>query len=237
MRRQTLLPPNAVGPSFCPPPDLIIFDCDGVLIDSELIACRVLSDALGEAGIAIPAEEIAERYVGLTGEAIFADLKARTGRSIPEGFRERTRPRLEAAFETELQPMPGVAALLAALPVRACVASGSPPDRLHHSLTLTGLKDRFAPHIFSATQVARGKPAPDLFLLAASRMGVAPETCWVVEDSRAGIEAARAAGMTALGFAGGSHCRDGHGDKLRRAGAALVLQRMEQLAELLAALR
>ncbi|HWA44289.1 MAG TPA: HAD family hydrolase [Hypericibacter adhaerens] len=218
-------------------PDLVIFDCDGVLIDSELIACRVLSDALGEVGIAIPAEEIAERYVGLTGDAIFADLKARTGRSIPEGFRERTRPRLEAAFETGLQPMPGILALLAALPVRACVASGSPPDRLHHSLAVAGLFDRFTPHIFSAAQVARGKPAPDLFLLAASRMGVAPEACWVVEDSRAGIEAAQAAGMTALGFAGGSHCRDGHPEKLRQAGAVLVFQRLQELADLLAVSR
>ena len=95
----------------------IIFDCDGVLIDSETIACRVLSDALAGEGILISAEEIAERYVGLTGNAIFADLQARTGRSVREGFRERTHPRLAAAFEAELQPMRGVAALLASLVV------------------------------------------------------------------------------------------------------------------------
>ena len=103
------------------------------------------------------------------------------------------------------------------------------------ALTLTGLIDRFSPHIFSAEQVARGKPAPDLFLLAAATMGVRPEACWVIEDSRAGIEAAGAAGMMAIGFSGGSHCRADHGERLRQAGATRVLASMDELTSLLAA--
>jgi len=215
-------------------PDLIIFDCDGVLVDSELIACRVLSESLAEAGIDIAPDVIAERYVGLSAAAIFADIEARTGRRVPADFGERSRPRLEAAFAAGLEPMPGVVAALAALPVRTCVASSSSPARLRHSLTLAGLLDRFHPHIFSAEQVARGKPAPDLFLLAAARMGVPPERCRVVEDSLAGITAARAAGMVALGFTGGSHCWAGHGERLRGAGAWAVFARMDELAGLMA---
>src|SRR5262249_59984829 len=116
-------------------------------------------------------------------------------------------------------PIAGVSAALSALHFRICVASGSSLARLTHSLTLTGLIGRFHPHIFSAEQVARGKPAPDLFLLAASKMGVAAQACWVIEDSLAGIAAAQAAGMTALGFTGGSHCRPDHGEGPCRAGA------------------
>jgi HAD superfamily hydrolase (TIGR01509 family) len=215
-------------------PALVIFDCDGVLVDSELIACRVLAEGLAEAGIAIAAEDIAERYVGLSAPAIFADLEARTGRSVPDGFAERLRPRLEAAFAAGLSAMPGLAALLASITVKVCVASSSSPARLRHSLSLTGLLDRFHPLVFSAEQVARGKPAPDLFLFAAGSMGVPPEACWVIEDSLAGVAAARAAGMKAIGFTGGSHCRPDQEERLRRAGASAIVARMEDLAALLA---
>lgn len=215
-------------------PDLIIFDCDGVLVDSELIACRVLSESLAEAGIDIAPDAIAERYVGLSAATIFADIEGRTGRRVPPDFGEKSRPRLEAAFAAGLEPMPGVVAALAALSVKACVASSSSRARLRHSLALTGLLHRFHPHIFSAEQVARGKPAPDLFLLAAETMEVGPEACWVIEDSLAGIAAAQAAGMTAVAFTGGSHCRANHGERLRRAGALMILAGMNELPSLLA---
>ncbi|MGH6882211.1 MAG: HAD hydrolase-like protein, partial [Hypericibacter sp.] len=131
-------------------PELVIFDCDGVLVDSEVIACRVLSESLAEAGIVITADDIAENYVGLSAATIFADIERRTGRRVPADFAALTRPRLEAAFAADLKAMPGVAAALASIATKVCVASSSGPARLRHSLTLTGLIDRFSPHIFSA---------------------------------------------------------------------------------------
>ena len=118
-----------------------------------------------------------------------------------------------------------------------CVASSSEPPRIRHSLTLAGILHHFDPHIFSATQVKRGKPAPDLFLLAATSMGAAPAHCLVIEDSVAGVTAARAAGMSVLGFTGGSHCLDGHADKLRRAGASEVFGSCPELTSYIAAQR
>jgi HAD superfamily hydrolase (TIGR01509 family) len=218
-------------------PELVIFDCDGVLVDSEVIACRVLSESLAEVGIAVAADDIAENYVGLSAATIFADIERRTGRRVPADFAALTRPRLEAAFAADLEAMPGVAAALASIAVKVCVASSSAPARLRHSLTLAGLIDRFGSHIFSAEQVARGKPAPDLFLLAARTMAVSPAACWVIEDSLAGIEAACAAGMTPIGFTGGSHCGPDHGERLRRAGATVILARMDELTRLLATSR
>ena len=207
-------------------PDLIIFDCDGVLIDSEPISCRTDAACLAEIGIAISAEEIMDRYLGISAAAMFADIEARTGRSLPADFADTLRGRIAAAFETDLMPMQGVEAALHLLPVRRCVASSSAPERLRHSLSLTGLLRYFAPHVFSATQVPRGKPAPDLFLFAATAMQAAPEACLVVEDSVPGVQAALAAGMRVIGFTGGGHCRPGHSERLRAAGACVVCDDM-----------
>jgi len=209
--------------------DLIIFDCDGVLIDSELIACRTDAACLAEIGIAISAEEIMDRYVGVSASAMLTDIELRHGRSLPPHFADTLHGRIAAAFETDLMPMQGVETALHALPSRRCVASSSAPERLHHSLSLTGLLRYFDPHIFSATQVARGKPAPDLFRFAAAAMQAAPETCLVVEDSVAGVEAALAAGMRVIGFTGGGHCRPGHSERLRAAGASAVCDDMRSL--------
>ena len=214
-------------------PELIIFDCDGVLIDSESIACRADSACLAEIGIAVSAEEIMERYLGISAAAMCADIEQRHGCALPRDFAETLRLRVAAVFATELAPMPGVEAVLAALPHRRCVASSSAPERLRHSLSLTGLLRRFEPHVFSATQVPRGKPAPDLFLFAAAAMGVAPASCVVVEDSVAGVRAAVAAGMRAIGFTGGGHCRQGHAERLRAAGAAAIVDQMGRLPALL----
>jgi HAD superfamily hydrolase (TIGR01509 family) len=211
--------------------DLVIFDCDGVLIDSELLSVRVDRECLAEYGIVMSTEEILERYTGTS--SMVAELEARYDRTLP-GFDERHRQLVRPLFETSLRAIPGVVAVLDSLTCRSCVASSSSPERLRHALSLVGLFERFHPNIFSANDVARGKPAPDLFLHAADRMGVGPQRCVVVEDSLAGIAAAVAAGMPAIGFTGGSHCRPGHGSRLAEAGAALVIDQMAQLVPALA---
>jgi HAD superfamily hydrolase (TIGR01509 family) len=214
-------------------PDLVIFDCDGVLIDSEALSLPVEAAVLAEHGFAISVEEIRERYIGHSLASMFADLEKRFGRDMPEGFETMLRQRIETLFEAELAAMDGVATLVDALDCGKCVASSSLPARLKHTLSLVGLYEKFAPHIFSSSQVARSKPAPDLFLFAAERMGVAPPRCLVIEDSVAGVQAARAAGMTVLGFCGGGHCGEGHGARLLREGASAVFAGMDVLAAVL----
>jgi HAD superfamily hydrolase (TIGR01509 family) len=165
-----------------------------------------------------------------------ADIDRRFGRKWRDDFEARHQARLTTLFEAELKAVPGIEAVLDQLSGRICVASSSTPERLRHALSLVDLYDRFDPHVFSATMVPRGKPAPDLFLHAATRMGVPPERCAVIEDSLPGVEAAVAAGMTAIGFVGGSHCRAGHADRLCAQGASLVVETMAALLPRLAAL-
>ena len=214
-------------------PDLVIFDCDGVLIDSETIAARTEAACLNEIGIKITTSEIASWYVGLSMSSMLADIEIRYGRRLPADFGERLTQRAAAAFETELIATPGIETALKALRSRVCVASSSAPQRLRHSLSMVGLLRYFDPHVFSATQVEHGKPAPDLFLFAADRMAARPDACVVIEDSEAGIKAAVAAGMRPLGFTGGSHCGSDHADRLSQAGAAATFGQMARLIELL----
>jgi HAD superfamily hydrolase (TIGR01509 family) len=180
---------------------LIIFDCDGVLVDSEPIATRVAVAWFGEHGIPLDPEPFERRFSGMTGDAVTEIVFAEAGRAPPEGATERRRLRIMAALEAEVAAVEGVAGLLAGLDGPRCVASSSHPDRIRLSLTKTGLLKHFGTGIFSATEVARGKPHPDLFLHAAARMGFAPGDCVVIEDSSAGIRAAKAAGMLAIGYA------------------------------------
>jgi HAD superfamily hydrolase (TIGR01509 family) len=200
-----------------------------VLIDSEVLTIRVEAALLAEAGIAITGDEIIERYCGISMTAMLADLEARFGRPLGDAFTAIHAARFAAICETELRAMNGVAELLDALDCKTCVASSSAPERLCHTLGLVGLYQRFDPHIFSATMVARGKPAPDLFLLAAERMDAPPARCIVIEDSIPGVTAAMAAGMTAIGFVGGGHCGSGHAERLRSAGAAVVAATMPEV--------
>ena len=137
-------------------------------------------------------------------------------------------------YADDLRRIPYIDEAIAAISLPKCVASSGTPEKIHHGLSCAGLHDLLAPHIFSATQVARGKPAPDLFLFAAEQMRTAPAHCLVIEDSLAGIAAAVAAGMTVLGFHGGSHCRPGHRDRLRAAGAVAIFDDMRQLPDLIA---
>jgi HAD superfamily hydrolase (TIGR01509 family) len=215
--------------------DLVIFDCDGVLIDSELLSIEADLACLAEDGIEISAEEILERYTGISMAGMLADLEVRHGCSFPD-FAARHRRRLEALFVAGLKPIDGVAEVLAAIECKACVASSATPERLRHALTLVGLFDRLHPHIFSTVEVAHGKPAPDLFLHAATQMAAEPRCCVVIEDSAPGVIAAVAAGMTTIGFTGGAHCRPGHDARLFAEGAALVIGGMAQLPSALAQL-
>lgn len=190
-----------------PPIELVIFDCDGVLIDSEIISSRILVKLLGEVGIAIDHAHVQRHFLGRSWPKVAAEIRSRHGLALGPEFEERYRSDLLAAFETELATVDGVEAVIDALGVRSCVATSSSPKRAARSLELSGLAERFGARLFTASQVEHGKPAPDLFLFAARSMGVAPAACLVIEDSLPGIEAARAAGMRHYRFTGASHMR------------------------------
>lgn len=184
------------------PLELVIFDCDGVLVDSERLAVRVDVKALAEVGWTLSEREVIDRFVGRTDEFMLAEIEAHLGRPLADGWQQAVERLHREAFAAELAPVEGVVEALDRITLPTCVASSGSHEKMRYTLGLTGLWDRFAGRIFSASEVARGKPAPDLFLYAARRMGVDPAACAVVEDSRYGVEAARAAGMLALGFAG-----------------------------------
>jgi HAD superfamily hydrolase (TIGR01509 family) len=183
--------------------DLIIFDCDGVLVDSERIAVRIDAIVLERLGWPLTEDEIIDRFVGRSEAYMTSEIEAAIGRSLPAGWEGEFAPLYREALRAELTPVDGVVAALDAISAPTCVASSSTHERLRFTLGLTGLLERFEGRIFSSTDVVHGKPAPDLFLHAASTLGVAPSRCAVVEDSFYGVEAARAAGMRAFGYAGG----------------------------------
>jgi HAD superfamily hydrolase (TIGR01509 family) len=183
--------------------ELVIFDCDGVLVDSERIAVRVEAEVLSELGWPLTEAEIVERFMGRTAEFMDQAIEAELGDRLPGDWREEFQRRYRAAFDAGLAPVDGIVEALDQIPVPTCVASSGSHDKLRFTLGRTGLYRRFEGKIFSGYEVADGKPAPDLFLHAAARMGVEPARCAVVEDSRFGVLAARAAGMRAFGYAGG----------------------------------
>jgi len=214
-------------------PDLVIFDCDGVLVDSELIFARVLAECLIAVDFPTTIDEAIGLGFGKNRATLSAAVEARFGQALPDAFFETFGARSAAAFEQELAPVPGVEELLAALPTPRCVASNGRLNRVRHRLALTGLLASFDPHVFSASQVAVGKPAPDLFLFAAERLGARPDRCTVVEDSIPGVEAAIAAKIPVVGFCGGSHCPQDHAYRLSDAGCSRVFTRMPDLAAFL----
>lgn len=187
--------------------DLVIFDCDGVLIDSEIISARMLVDELSRLGVRIDLGYVARHFLGRSYPVVMAQIRAEFGLDLPPDFEDAYRARLLDAFRRELKVMPGVARVLARMGLPWCVATSSSPRRAEMSLQLAGLWPLVEGRLFTASEVARGKPAPDLFLHAAARMGADPARCLVVEDSLTGIRAARAAGMAVWRFTGGSHLR------------------------------
>jgi HAD superfamily hydrolase (TIGR01509 family) len=208
---------------------LVIFDCDGVLIDSEPIVNRVHAKLLARCGFAIEEAELLLRFCGISDRDMLATIAAERGRALPADYGRRAAAMLAREYRRSLRPIVGVAAALERLPMPARVASSGEPKQVRRGLEAAGLARYFAGCMFSAAEVARGKPAPDLFVYAAARMGVPAARCLVVEDSVPGIRAAVAAGMAAIGFTGGAHCRPGHDSRLLAAGAALAIDRMADL--------
>lgn len=215
-------------------PDLVIFDCDGVLVDSEPISIAVLREMIRTAGHEIDEDVAYERFLGRSMTSICASLADDPGIEITPDQLGAMREKLNARFRSELKAIDGISRALQALPMARCVASSSKPERIALSLTVTGLFPLLQPHLFSATMVPNGKPAPDLFLHAAGEMDFAPENCLVIEDSGAGVEAAKRAGMRVFAFTGATHAR--HPAHLRRIAALepdLVFDNMADLPGLI----
>ena len=210
---------------------LFIFDCDGVLVDSEIIAAKVDSLYFREAGYEITPEEVTRRFAGLTSRMIVDIVAAEIGHPLPDDFFENTKREIDRRLATELTAVPGVYEMLDRLDGLRCVASNSTSERLKISLEKTRLYDHFKPHIFSAVEVAdkRPKPAPDVYRYAVRQFGVEPRDAIVVEDSVFGVQAAKAAGTRVIGFTGGAHTWPGHADVLTEAGAETVIRRLADL--------
>ncbi len=208
---------------------LVIFDCDGVLVDSERISHRVLCEMLAELGVVMGFDEAVERFIGSSLPGMLARITDLIGRPLPTGFLRDMDERTRAGFAAGLQAVPGVETLLDALTLRYCVASNGNHAKVNFTLGHTGLLPRFAGRIFTAEDVVNPKPAPDLFLHAARCMGADPAMTTVVEDTPTGITAAKAAGMRAIGFAAMTPAA-----KLLAAGADAIAHDMAQVATLLA---
>ena len=207
-------------------PDLIILDCDGVLVDSEVLSCRCLSEVLAGYGISLGLDQALDLFLGRSMTAVLDHYKT-IGRLDPEQFSAELRAGVRAAFLSALCPIEGVSSVLEGLHTPHCVASSSDVDRVSFSLSLTGLASHFDGRLYTSQMVERGKPAPDLFLHAAERMQADPGRTLVIEDSISGVRAGKAAGMTVWGFVGGSHYQSRDGKAiLCEAGADRVFGRM-----------
>jgi HAD superfamily hydrolase (TIGR01509 family) len=205
---------------------LIIFDCDGVLVDSEVLSCRCLCEVLATHGVKLELAEALDLFLGRSTAAVLQHY-GELGRALPNNFLSDLKARVRQTFQSSLQPIPGIGSLLSGLRLPSCVASSSDLDRVSFSLALVGLARHFGDRLYTSQMVARGKPAPDLFLYAAAKMQAEPARTLVIEDSVSGVAAAKAAGMKAWGFAGGNHyeSRDGRAI-LYDAGADRVFDRM-----------
>jgi HAD superfamily hydrolase (TIGR01509 family) len=207
----------------------LIYDCDGVLVDSEVLAGSALAELMTSLGHPMTGAECTRTFGGLNVTGVLAKAEQILGRPVPPDRGEEAGQRLLARFRQELQPVKEVAATIASLPYRRCVCSSSAPERLRLSLEVTRLAPLFGNDVFSAAQVQHGKPAPDLFLLAARTLGEAPSDAIVIEDSPLGIAAARAAGMRSIGFVGASHAAPDLHERLKAAGAELIVDAMIDL--------
>jgi HAD superfamily hydrolase (TIGR01509 family) len=207
---------------------LVIFDCDGVLVDSEPLSCQLFVEALADLGLNVTLAECVDSFVGRPAETNIATIEQMLGKPVPANFLADLIARSEIHFEKHLQAVPGVKTALMQIELPVCVASSSAPDVIRKSLALTGLLERFGDNIFSSTQVKNGKPAPDIFLFAAKNMQAQPGDCVVVEDSVAGVQAARAAGMNVLAYTGTFSKQ-----ALKEAGAHTLFDDMSMLPQLI----
>lgn len=216
------------------PAALLIFDCDGVLVDSEPISIAVLLEIIAEAGVLLDEDTAYRRFLGRSMATMAEVMHQEFDLTMTAKHLEAMRARLYDRFRRELKPIPGILDALSAIAIPRCVASSSQPERIRLSLDVTGLLESFEPHLYSSTMVDNGKPAPDLFLYAANQMSADPSLCVVIEDSPAGILAAKRAGMRVFAFVGGSHARP---SGLREAAAALapdaIFDDMRRLPDLL----
>jgi HAD superfamily hydrolase (TIGR01509 family) len=206
-----------------PPPALVIFDCDGVLIDSEIVVCRLVAEEMTRLGFPHTTHDVIERYAGRPEREMIADIERRTGRQVPPDYFARIKPLVAEAYADELAPISGAREVLETLAVPHCVASSSDPAKLRLGLETVGLLPLVAANLVSAAWVHQGKPAPDVFVYAAGWMRTPVSACLVIEDSLAGVRAGRAAGMRVVGFTGGRHCGPEHGRRLLDAGAEAVV--------------
>lgn len=220
-----------------PPPELIVFDCDGVLVDSEAIYIESELAHLAGLGARFERVEYMGMFMGLAPatweETIAIEVERMTGSPLPEDFFKTLYEGERQMMEESLAPLPGALDVVSSLSMPVCVASSSRMIWLTWKLERTGLFGLFDPHIFSAELVPRGKPEPDLFLHAAYAMGASPARTVVVEDSANGVLAAKAAGMKVIGFTGGGHCLPGHGEVLESLGARAVVEHFAELPEVL----
>jgi HAD superfamily hydrolase (TIGR01509 family) len=217
--------------------DLVIFDCDGVLVDSEPIVNRVHAEVLAAYGCQIDEAELLDRFLGVADSDMICALEEEWGKALPSDYPGRVAARIALEYRRSLRPIPGIADLIDRIGASVCVASSSSREQLRLALEVTGLLDRFGSRVYSADMVPRGKPAPDLFLYAAAQMSAVPGHTVVIEDSFAGVEAALRAGMMVIGFCGGGHCRAGQGARLIARGAAAAADDVPALAAALKGLR
>ena len=216
-------------------PTLLIFDCDGVLVDSEPVSNRVLAETMRDLGLDLTEAECYRLFLGRSFASLKTTLQETFARSLSDAQELAMRERLNELYKLELQPIEGIIAALGQIDIPHCVASSSQPERIRFSLELTGLSGYFGKDVYSATMVKRGKPAPDLFLHAAREMGHAPQDCLVIEDSPAGIEAAHSAGMRAFAFVGGSHAAAaGLAASVATRQPQCIFERMDELPQLIA---
>lgn len=183
-------------------PELIIFDCDGVLVDSEPIAIKVDQEFLHEIGISMSLEQIIEKFVGKSDEYFRFEIEKQLGKNFPENWKSDLENRYQEAFLRELKPVSGIIEVLDSVDAPICVASSGSQKKIRNSLQLTALSNYFGENIFSAEQVSKGKPDPELFLFAADKMGINPSKAVVVEDSESGVVAGVAAQMHVFGYTG-----------------------------------
>jgi HAD superfamily hydrolase (TIGR01509 family) len=218
-------------------PDLIIYDCDGTLIDSERLVARICLAEIHALGLSQwTMDDYVSTFVGMPGRIGWQQVREALGRDFPEGFNAMVDARIDEAFASDLKPVPGVREAVTAIGGPACVASTTAQPHLSTNIRIAGLDDLFGGHVFSASQVRRPKPAPDVFLFAASQMGHDPNHCLVVEDSVPGVLAARRAGMTVVGFTGAAHDPGAMRTRLSEAGAVRVVHDMAELPPVVRAL-
>lgn len=218
--------------------DLIIFDCDGVLVDSEIIASEVQAELVSEAGYPVSVEEMNERFAGLTWRDTLLTMEKEASIPLSASLIDRVDTILDKRLARDVKIIDGVKPVLLQLTLPHCICSNSTSSRLATMLGKVGIKDHFGKHIYSARDLGpdRVKPKPDIFLHGAAQFGVDPARVLVIEDSVHGVHGARAAGMRVVGFTGGSHTYPSHADKLTDAGAETVISRMAALPGVIAAL-